>query len=142
MEEGRRFASDLFPEEEEAMISARHALLRQAQDYFHKLLVDVVPWDDVKVDKAIPIPAIRGKRDQGPVRDLVVARFKGFKMELASPFDDQKWPLGRVTVTRGPWSITGPMDAATWERVGDFIRDRIIEGEQDGDTSGGENWGR
>ena len=142
MEEGRRFASDLFPEEEEAMISTRQALLRGTQSYFHARLLGVVHWDDVKVDKAIPIPAIRGKRDQGPVRDLVVLRFGGFKMEVAGPFDDEKWPLGRVSVSRGPWSVEGPFDPLTWDRIAEFIKDQKDQGEDDGDIAGGENWGR
>src|SRR6516164_10071086 len=104
------------------MISARHAMLRQAQEYFHALLLDVVKWDDVKVDKAIPIPSVRGQRDQGSVRDLVVLRFDGIKMEVAGPFDSEKWPLGRVSVSRGPWSIEGPFDPMTWDRVAEFIR--------------------
>jgi len=124
------------------MISARHAMLRQAQEYFHALLLDVVKWDDVKVDKAIPIPSVRGQRDQGAVRDLVVARFGGFKMELASPFDDQGWPMGRVSVTRGPWSIEGPLDAATWQRVAEFVKEQKAKGESDGDIAGGTDWGR
>jgi len=56
------------------MITARHAMLRQAQEYFHMLLLGTVKWDDVVVDKPIPIPAVRGNREQGKVRDLVVAR--------------------------------------------------------------------
>ena len=117
-------------------------MLRQAQEYFHALLLDVVKWDDVKVDKAIPVPSMNGQRDQGAVRDLVVARFNGFKMELASPFDDVGWPMGRVSVSRGPWSIEGPLDAATWQRVAEFVKDQKIKGEDDGDIAGGENWGR
>ena len=124
------------------MISARHAMLRQAQEYFHALLLDVVKWDDVKVDKAIPVPSMNGQRDQGAVRDLVVARFDGFKMELASPFDDQGWPMGRVSVTKGPWSIEGPLDAVTWQRVAGFIKDQKIKGDGDGDVTGGTDWGR
>ena len=117
-------------------------MLRQAQEYFHALLLDVVKWDDVEVDKPIPIPSVRGQRDQGMVRDLVVARFDGFKMELASPFDDVGWPMGRVSVTRGPWSIEGPLDAVTWQRVAGFIKDQKIKGDGDGDVTGGTDWGR
>ena len=124
------------------MISARHAMLRQAQEYFHALLLGVVRWDDVEVDKPIPIPSVRGQRDQGMVRDLVVARFNGFKMELASPFDDVGWPMGRVSVTRGPWSIEGPLDAATWQRVAEFVKEQKIKGDGDGDIAGGTDWGR
>ena len=124
------------------MISARHAMLRQAQEYFHALLLGVVRWDDVEVDRPIPIPPVRGYRDQGLVRDLVVARFNGFKMELASPFDDVGWPMGRVSVTRGPWSIEGPLDAATWQRIAEFIKDQKAQGDGDGDIAGGTDWGR
>ena len=141
MEKGRRFASDVFPEEE-AMISARHAMLRQAQEYFHALLLGVVKWDDVEVDKAIPVPSIRGQRDQGTIRDLVVARFNGFKMELAGPFEDERWPLGRISVVRGPWSIEGPMDAVTWQRVAEFVKEQKTKGDGDGNIAGGTDWGR
>jgi hypothetical protein len=124
------------------MISARHAMLRQAQEYFHTLLLGVVKWDDVEVDKAIPVPSVCGQRDQGTIRDLVVARFNGFKMELAGPFEDERWPLGRISVVRGPWSIEGPLDAVTWQRVAEFVKDQKIKGESDGDIAGGTNWGR
>ena len=124
------------------MIRTRLALLRGMQAYFHERLLGVVDWDDVKVDKAIPIPSVRGQRDQGSVRDLVVLRFDGIKMEVAGPFDSEKWPLGRVSVSRGPWSIEGPFDPMTWDRVAEFIREQKLQGEDDGDIAGGENWGR
>ena len=124
------------------VISARHAMLRQAQEYFHSLLLGVVKWDDVEVDRPIPIPPVRGYRDQGLVRDLVVARFNGFRLEMASPFDDVGWPMGRVSVTRGPWSIEGPLDARTWQRVAEFVKEQKAKGESDGDIAGGTDWGR
>ena len=124
------------------MISARHAMLRQAQEYFHALLLGVVKWDDVRVDRAVPLPPIRGHRDQGATRDLVVAWFDNFRLELASPFEDEEWPLGRISITHGPWSISGPMDARTWERVAEFVKEQKAKGDGDGDIAGGTDWGR
>jgi hypothetical protein len=130
------------------MISARIALLRQAQEYFHMLLLGVVKWDDVVVDKAIPIPAVKGQRDQGKFKDLVVAHFNGFRMELISPFESDDWPLGRVKVTRGAFSVHGPLDARTWDMVADFIKREKQQGAENGREStattsaGRDDWGR
>jgi hypothetical protein len=128
------------------MITARHALLRQAQEYFHILLLGVVKWDDVVVDKPIPIPAVRGTRDQGKVRDIVTAHFGGFKLEMFSPFEDEQWPLGKVKVTRGAHSVHGPLDANTWLNVANFIIDHKKHmGDTDASSdsaTAGTNWGR
>jgi hypothetical protein len=118
------------------------ALLRQAQEYFHMHLLGVVKWDDVVVDKPIPIPAIKGQRDQGKVKDLVVAQFNGFRMELMGPFESEAWPLGRVKVSRGDSEAEGPLDATTWVRIADFIKQQK-QGVDDGRSiPGGESWGR
>jgi hypothetical protein len=123
------------------MISARLALLRQAQEYFHAHLLGVVKWDDVMVDKPIPIPAIKGHRDQGKFKDLVIAHFNGFRMELMGPFESDQWPLGKVTVTRGAMSAHGPLDASTWVRIADFIKEQKAKGDDDGTVAAGEDWG-
>ena len=134
------------------MITARHAMLRQAQEYFHMLLLGTVKWDDVVVDKPIPIPAVRGNREQGKVRDLVVATFHGFRLEMISPFEDEHWPLGKVKVTKGAHSVHGPLDALTWLKVANFIIEQKKQtGEDNGASdsnsttdhpSAGEHWGR
>lgn len=124
------------------MISERLALLRQAQDYFHSLLLGVVNWDDVVVDKPIPIPPVRGQREQGKVKDLVVAHFNGFRMELAGPFEDEDWPLGKVKVSRGGRSIEGRLDPVVWMKVAAFIKEQKTQGEDHGDVTAGTNWGR
>ena len=129
------------------MISERQALLRQAQDYFHTLLLGVIDWDDVKVDKAIPVPAVKGQRDQGKVRDLVIAHFNGFHMEMMGPFEDDQWPLGKVKVTHGSVSAHGPLDAVTWLRIATFIKEQKAMGDDHGsknadDIAAGTDWGR
>jgi hypothetical protein len=118
------------------------ALLRQAQEYFHALLLGVVNWDDVRVDKAVPIPPVKGNRDQGKERDIVSASFNGFRMELLGPFENEHWPLGCVKVSRGGHSFSGPLDALTWVYVANFIREHKPEGDDDGRIAGGEDWGR
>jgi hypothetical protein len=131
------------------MISTRMALLRQAQEYFHQLLLGVVKWDDVKVDKAIPIPAVRGNRDQGKVKDLVIAHFGGFRMELMGPFESEDWPMGKLKVTHGNISVHGPLDARTWDMIADFIK-REKQGADHGtesstaaaDAPARDDWGR
>jgi hypothetical protein len=130
------------------MISERLALLRQAQAYFHQLLLGVVRWDDVVVDKAIPIPSVKGQREQGKVKDLVIAQFNGFRMEMMGPFESEKWPQGHVKVSRGGQWVEGPLDAATWIWIADFIKQQKQQGVDDGteDTTGGapagDDWGR
>ena len=125
------------------MISARQAMLRQAQEYFHMMLLGTVKWDDVVVDKPIPVAAVRGNREQGKVRDLVSAHFNGFRLEMFSPFEDPQWPLGCVKVIKGNSSVQGPLDASTWINVANFIIEhKKQQGEDDGRLAGGENWGR
>ena len=130
------------------MISERLALLRQAQAYFHQLLLGVVRWDDVIVDKAIPIPSVKGQRDQGKVKDLVIAQFNGFRMEMFGPFESEQWPLGCVKVSRGAHSVHGPLDPGTWVRIADFIKQQKQQGVDDGaeDTAANaparDDWGR
>lgn len=124
------------------MISERHALLRQAQQCFHDHLLGSIKWDDVIVDKPIPIPAVKGQRDQGKFKDLVVAHFNGFRLELMGPFEDDGWPLGRVRISRGSNLFQGPLDAMSWALVADFIKLEQLTGDDDGRTASGEAWGR
>jgi hypothetical protein len=124
------------------MISARHALLRQAQEYFHTYLLGVIKWDDVVVDKPIPIPPVKGNREQGKFKDIVVAHFDGFRMELISPFESEEWPLGRVRIVRGNDLFQGPLDAASWALVANFIKLQKEHGDDDGRIASGEDWGR
>jgi hypothetical protein len=130
------------------MISARHALLRQAQQYFHMHLLGVVKWDDVVVDKPIPIPPVRGNREQGKFKDIVTVSFNGFKMELIGPFEREDCPLGRVKVSYGNVSAHGPLDAVTWARIADFIKEQKQQGADHGTesttttTGAGDDWGR
>lgn len=124
------------------MINTRHALLRQAQEYFHTYLLGTVPWDKVIVDKPIPIPSVRGNREQGKFKDLVVAHFDGFRMEILGPFEDDKWPIGRVKVSHGGSYFEGTLDALSWARAAEFIKEQKRTGEHDGRISSGEAWGR
>jgi hypothetical protein len=124
------------------MIRARLALLRQAQEYFHSLLLGIVDWDDVTVDKPIPVPAVNGNRDQGKVKDLVIAHFGVFRMEMTGPFENELWPLGRVEVIRGAKHICGPLDAMTWVRIAEFIKQQKAMGDDDGTSiKAGDTWG-
>lgn len=125
------------------MISERMALLRQAQEYFHQLLLGVIRWDDVLVDKAIAIPAIKGNREQGKFKDLVITHFNGFRMEMIGPFESDDWPQGRVKVSCRGETIEGPLDAMTWVRVADFIKQQKQQGvDDDGRIAAGTDWGR
>ena len=124
------------------MISERLALLRQAQEYFHTLLLGIINWDDVKVDKPIPIPAVKGQRDQGKVRDLVVAHFNGFRMEIMGPFEDDRYPMGHVIVSHAGSSMEGPLDAVTWMNIARFIKAEKVTGDDHGDIAAGTDWGR
>jgi hypothetical protein len=129
------------------MISARHALLRQAQQYFHMHLLGVVKWDDVIVDKPIPIPPVRGNREQGKFKDIVVTHFNGFRMELIGPFESDE-PLGLIKLSRGDNWFEGTLDAVTWSRAADFIKRHKQQGADHGtestatSTGAGDDWGR
>ena len=124
------------------MISTRHALLRQAQEYFHIHLLGVIKWDDVIVDKPIPIAAVKGQRDQGKFKDIVVAHFDGFRMEITGPFEDDRWPLGRVMISCGNSFMEGPLDAMSWALAADFIKLENVKGDEDGRIASREDWGR
>jgi hypothetical protein len=125
------------------MIRERSALLRQAQEYFRMLLLGVVDWDDVHVDKAIPVSPVRGNRDQGKTRDLVIANFNGFRMELMGPFEDHEWPLGKIKVSKGNGFVQGHLDASTWLHVATFIKQQKTQGEDHGSSiAAGADWGR
>jgi hypothetical protein len=128
------------------MISARSALLRQAQSYFHQYLLGVIPWDSVVVDKPIPIPPVKGQREQGKFRDVVSCHFRGFRMELFGPFEDERYPLGLVRIERAGDFYAGPLDATSWALVADFIKLKMIQGEDHGEVTepvaGGADWGR
>lgn len=112
------------------------------------LLAGIVNWDDVKVDKAIPVPSVKGQRDQGKVKDLVTAHFGGFRLEMFSPFESDQHPMGCVKVSRGSEEVQGPLDASTWINIANFIIEKKKQGVLDGGTdssssiASGTDWGR
>jgi hypothetical protein len=66
------------------------------------------------------------------------------------PFEDEQWPLGKVKVTRGAVSAHGPLDAMTWVKIAEFIKEQKPQkGGEDhggritsGDVEAGDHWGR
>lgn len=117
------------------MIRARAALTRQAQDFFHAHLVGLYRWDDVtfkpaeKVEKPEPVITARGRRrrperPEGKFLDLVEMEFGIWRLTIAGP--NEHPPIGWILLEAGE-EIEGPLDPATWQRLGAHIKQKHEE---------------
>lgn len=122
------------------MIRAHAALTRQAQEQlFKRHLLGIYRWDDVvfapkeKNDKPEIVVTPRGRRRrteraEGKFRAIVQMQFPGrdgiWLLDIESP--NEHPPLGWI-VLEGPDIIEGPLDSATWDRVGEFIKKKHEE---------------
>ncbi len=122
----------------------RRSLMRLAQQFFVDELVGVYSLDGAKVVDPIEVPREKGRgRDEGRYRALVALTFGPFELEIVAPGEQdvfgQVSPLGKVEVICGGVErMSGPLDAATWKRIGAFIRERA--GEDHGRGRGGTSW--
>lgn len=117
------------------MIRARAALTRQAQDFFHTHLVGLYRWDDVsfsppeKQDKPVPFINARGRRQrperpEGKFHAIVEMEFGIWRLTIKGP--NEHPPLGWLTLEAGE-IIEGPLDAATWKRFAEHIKEKHQE---------------
>ncbi len=121
------------------MIRTSMALLRHAQDFFRSDLVGIYTWDrDVRIDPPerrsvlapnLP-PAERRKQMEareggGKYVEQERLRFGPWEVLLYSA--QERGPLGEVTLRQTGGVeirdlVTGPLDPATWKKIGEFIR--------------------
>jgi hypothetical protein len=120
------------------MIRALAALTRQAQEFFHTYLVGIIAWDEVEFAprerNENPPPAmwarnrrgrrIRPDRLEGKHRAMLRMEFGLWRMTVEAPSEHP--PLGWLTL-EGAETLEGPLDAATWKRFGDHIKEKHKE---------------
>jgi hypothetical protein len=118
------------------MIRSDSALLRHAQDFFLSDLVGLYSWGDVKIappemrDPIAPNVDYRERRKQmdarsGLGRNIEQARICFKPWELLIYSSSERPPLGEVTLRNfddGIALVSGPIDATTWNRIGELIR--------------------
>lgn len=120
------------------MIRSDSALLRHAQDFFLSDLVGIYSWDQVKIAPPEVRPGIppnvdyRERRKQmdaraGMGRNFEQARIVFSPWELLIYSSNERPPLGEVSLREagdinGGVLVSGPIDAATWRKIGNWIR--------------------
>lgn len=130
------------------MISARNALFRQTQEFFHSHLLGIYRWDDVEHSRPQTIDrpeGVKERREQswyrGKTHDKVEMRFGPFSLTVTGPFEDEKYPCGLISVQTGRLSLEGPLDSATWDRAASFIKEHRSEEVEHG-IAARSDWGR
>lgn len=118
------------------MIRHHDALLRHAQDFFLSDLVGLYTFDEVRIAapelrETIPPNIDYRKRRQlmeerqGKGKYLEQVRIKFGPWEIMVYSSVEKPPLGEVVLrdedSRQEY-VTGPLDPATWSKIGKFIR--------------------
>jgi hypothetical protein len=117
------------------LIRERSALTRQVINFFQMHLLGVYRWDEATVLPALPIPRPvyeigltrderEARRDDRKVHDMVAVKFGPFELIAKGPYEDAQHPCGLIRVTRGDLFVEGPLDEATWKKVGDFIKQK------------------
>lgn len=116
------------------MIRPLAALTRLAQDFFHTYLVGIYRWDEVsflppeRQEKAQPFTNKRGRRvrpeqPEGKFHAIVRMEFPvGGIWRLTIEGPQEHPPLGWLTLEAHE-TLEGPLDAATWKRFGQHIKE-------------------
>lgn len=102
---------------------ARAALFRQLQAFFETELrglykiSDFVPHEPQPAEERTE----RGRRfAYGKLKEIVEGRFGPFEVLIASPLEVP--PLGRVTLRHPDLQISGPLDPATFAKMGAAVK--------------------
>lgn len=110
-------------------MNGRRALFHHLQELFERQLRGLCRYSDIEVHVAIPVEKVPGKRRQalGKVREIVQAGFEDYVLTLESPHEAP--PLGRATLNLkgGDMLVEGPIDVATFDRMGEAIKERKLE---------------
>lgn len=109
------------------MKSARYSLSRHLPEFFDTELRGLYRFDQITVLPPEDAPRPEGmshlrRPPFGKYRELVAARFGPYDLSVYSP--NERPPLGEVVLTYADGEISGPLDQATWQRLGAFIRNR------------------
>ena len=119
------------------MIQSHSALLRHAQDFFRSDLVGLYSWDQVRIANAELRPALapnlsykdrRREQEQreGKGKYLEQERLIFGPWEILIYSSSEKPPVGelqlRDDIIGHEAFIVGPLDAATWKAIGEYIR--------------------
>ena len=118
------------------MIRSDSALLRHIQDFFLSDLVGLYRWDRVQIaapERREAIPPNIGFRErrkmmeqrEGLGRYLEQARVRFDPWEILVYSSMERPPLGEVVLRvfhDGTPLITGPLDPATWNKIGEYLR--------------------
>jgi hypothetical protein len=106
------------------MTRARAALFRHLQIFFETHLRGIHRYDEFAPYVAQDAEPEPGKRRwaHGKLKEIVEGRFGDYEILLASPLEVP--PLGRVSLRAvdGGFNISGPIDSATFDRMGEAIR--------------------
>lgn len=109
------------------MKSPRHGLSRHLQVFFETELCGRYRFDRVAFLPAEKAPLPEGwsplrRSPFGKWRELVAIRFGIYDLSVASP--NETPPLGEIRLVHPDGEEYGPLDTATWQRIGKFIRER------------------
>lgn len=121
------------------MIRTQMALLRHAQDFFRSDLVGLYSWDrDVRIDPPELRPVLAPNLSRVDRRRQMEAREGGGKYlekerlrfgpwEILIYSAQERGPLGELVLRRAGAVeirdlVAGPLDRATWVKIGEHIR--------------------
>lgn len=109
------------------MRSARFGLSRHLQVFFETELCGLFRFDQVEFmqPEAAPLPEGWSKLRRPPFgrnREKVEVRFGTYDLAILSP--NEVPPLGEIVLTHAGGVERGPLDEATWKRMGTIIRER------------------
>lgn len=107
--------------------SARFGLSRHLQAFFETELCGLYRFDQVVILPAEKAPLPEGwsplrRSPFGKYRELIIVRFAMYELAVSSP--NEKPPLGEITLEHPDGREYGPLDHATWQRIGKIIRER------------------
>ena len=123
-------------------LDERRALTRQLQQMFHDHLVGVASWEELSIDPPIENARIPGEpREAGRYKDQISGHIRGLVIEFIGPAEDPRYPCGLASIKGPGFSVRGPLDVRTFEKIADEIKEYKKLGEQHG-TTAGEDWGR
>ena len=117
------------------MLHPREMLRRQLEEFFFNQLLDVQRWDQVQIERPIPVLKVpyhqRPKNEYGrPIEqriekfgkfeELVTVKFRGYSLSIWSPSDEP--PLGKLALLGNGVAIDGPIVPETWQKIAEVIR--------------------
>jgi hypothetical protein len=118
------------------MIRTQAVLLRIAEAFFRDHLLGLYRWDRVGIEAPERRPEIppglnprdrrvEMERREGKGKFLEKERISFGPWEILIYSAQEKGPLGEVTLRNHETAqemLTGPLDASTWDRIGEHIR--------------------